>query len=660
MVLREISRLVPLFLFVLAIAIGTRFTAESAVNTMAKNIAHQISNSWSQNLVNNISNIEDIIQGKQIVKFEQAKDIANYLPDEIQSYRIFDKEGNLRFASESEELTFENFPAIRGKINLPLNEIIKEQHYYRKIVLDGETNLKFGARTIVPLIKNNQTLGYVDILILESPILNMFRRQFSDISFKFIILMLATFLLPAILYLRRTAQLENTSKRLRYNAEYDDLTNVLNRGAFTKKIINELKIASERGYAIAIHYIDLDRFKEINDIRGHEAGDEILIQSAKRLQSLLSPRDGIARLGGDEFVIFQPYFIGSSSSANKLASEIVELLSKPFNIGDCNILLGASVGTSHFPRDGEEIDELLRTADLALYQAKEKGRNRALEFDISMENERQSRQMIEQLLRGALENNRFYLNFQPFYDMKSGKLRGFEALLRLNDKNGNPISPALFIPIAEEIGMIGEIGKWVLEEACNIAKNWPQNIIVSVNLSPEQFQTHNMPELVEEILSKTGLNAKQLELEVTEGLLITDSDKILKDLTKLKQLGVALALDDFGTGYSSLSYLWQFPFDKLKVDKSFINRLDVVDSKSPEILSTIIALGKVLNLKVTAEGVETEKQEQLLRSYNCDLIQGFLYSRPLEAVDVAAEIIKLAKIENLQPARKKHQKFAKK
>ncbi len=644
-IIREISRLVPIFLLVLAVAVVARLVANSGVNNTSRQSAEIISFEWADNIIKNITNIEEILDGKEIADEQILSNMSLLQPKEIVAYRIIDNSSIVRLELTSKKMEFSNKPMLGKKIDLPFNVVNANGKHHKLIRIEEGGRIRNGFINIIPLIKNDKKIGYIQIFYLETSIFEKFRSQFSDITFRFIILMLAAFLLPAILYLRRTAQLERASKHLRYSAEYDDLTGALNRGAFTRLIDRELKIAAQRGYSLAIHYIDLDRFKEINDTRGHEAGDEILAQTADRLRKLLDPRDGLARIGGDEFVIYQPYFVGSSCKAGEKAKQIIESLNEPFIVKNIETRIGASVGTSHFPKDGKEIDELLRTADLALYRAKQLGRSRAIEFDKSMEEERQSRQEIEQLLRAALKDNLFYLDFQPFYDIDTNMLRGFEALLRINDKNGKPISPAIFIPIAEDNNLISEIGAWVLREACNIAKNWPKHIIVSVNLSPKQFHTHNMPKLVEEVLKSSGLSAKQLELEVTESLLIADPNKVLQELNAIKQLGVSIALDDFGTGYSSLSYLWQFPFNKLKVDKSFISKLDKDGSKSHEILSTIIALGKIMDMQVTAEGVETPEQAKQLHKFNCDLVQGFLFSRPLNMVDVAAEIIKSAKIE---------------
>jgi EAL domain-containing protein (putative c-di-GMP-specific phosphodiesterase class I) len=248
-------------------------------------------------------------------------------------------------------------------------------------------------------------------------------------------------------------------------------------------------------------------------------------------------------------------------------------------------------------------------------------------------------------LRQALVNSEFEINFQPLYETSSDKLRGFEALLRLQDDDGKPIPPSEFIPIAEEIGLISDIGNWVLRESCRMAKQWPDDLVVAVNLSPAQFGSNSMADNVTDVLEWSGLPARRLELEVTESLLITDTEKVLAELMAIKALGVSIALDDFGTGYSSLSYLWRFPFDKLKVDKSFMSDVAVEGSKSREILATIIALGRVLDLKVTAEGVETEEQAEVLRELDCDLVQGYLFGRPMRAIDVAATVIRSADLQ---------------
>jgi predicted signal transduction protein with EAL and GGDEF domain len=373
---------------------------------------------------------------------------------------------------------------------------------------------------------------------------------------------------------------------------------------------------------------------------GHAAGDELLKQVAQRLRKLMGTRERIARLGADEFAICQPYYSASPQVVSDLAGDIARAMAKPFEIGGSKTVCGASVGYSYFPRDGETVDELFHAADLALNHAKTRNRGKAVAFDPTMESERQLRASIEARLRVALVNSEFEINFQPLYETASDRLKGFEALLRMQDAEGKPISPAEFIPIAESTGLIHDIGRWVLREACRMARQWPEDLSVAVNLSPAQFAAGDMAAMVRDALNWSGLDPRRLELEVTESVLITDTDKILSELMAIKALGVSIALDDFGTGFSSLGYLWRFPFDKLKVDKSFMADIAQEGSKSREILSTIIALGKVLNMRVTAEGVETAEQALVLRDLRCDLVQGYLFGRPMRPIDVAACIIK--------------------
>ena len=643
-VFREISRLIPLFLVVLIIAIGARFVSNIAIDNTAQKNAQSSASVWASNIVEYVPQLEEILSGEKIASGDVMMRLANAQPSEIKAYRIYNHSKILRLERAGNGVYFDETRSLGDDASAMIEKIlIGKASSYKKISFASNTDASYGSKILIPLKKNGRKLGYIEILSVETSTFVEFREHFSLLSLEFTILMLASFLLPAILYFLRTIQLDAASKKLRYSADHDELTGVLNRSAFTKIVEKELELASGRGYSVGLHFLDLDKFKEINDTRGHGAGDEVLKKTAKRIKSFLGPREHLARLGGDEFAIVQPYFTGSSNSVNILAKKIVTEMTKPFEIEGLDVQIGASLGYSHFPRDGKTVSELLQKSDIALYKAKLKGRNRATEFDPSMNDEQMRRHAVENRLRFALENEEFSLKFQPYFDFKTNDLRGFEALLRLNDEKGKAISPAVFIPIAEEIGLIGDIGAWVLLESCRIAKDWPQDLMVSVNLSPEQFKTYNMQKFVSQALKTTGFSANRLELEVTEGLLITDTDNVLDELLAIKELGVSIALDDFGTGYSSLSYLWQFPFDKLKVDKSFVNKLGVKDSKSREILSTIIALGKVLNLKVTAEGVETKEQCDVLKSMDCDYCQGYLTGRPMDAIDVAATIIKTHK-----------------
>ncbi len=454
------------------------------------------------------------------------------------------------------------------------------------------------------------------------------------------VVVLGALVISLVLYVQKLRQLHLTSHHLSQSSQYDELTGCLNRTTFTRILEDLVEGAGERGLSVAVHVIDLDRFKDINESLGHAGGDEVLKATAERLHKLMGTRERIARIGADEFAVCQPFYVNSPNVVAELANNIVRELSRTVSLGERRIEVAVSAGYSSLPRDGKTVADLMRAADIAVHQAKAKNRGRAVAFDPSMESERQRRETIEIRMREALADSGFEVYLQPIYETASGRLRGFESLLRLSTTDGTPIPPAEFIPIAEEVGLIGDLGIWAMRESCRMASQWPGELVVSVNLSPAQFEGGDMARRVKDVLDWAGLPPHRFELEVTESVLITDTDNVLRELRSIKDLGVSVALDDFGTGFSSLSYLWRFPFDKLKVDKSFMTDLAVESSKSREILKTIIALGRVLDLKVTAEGVETEQQAAVLRELHCDLVQGYLCGRPMHPVDVAATIMR--------------------
>jgi EAL domain-containing protein (putative c-di-GMP-specific phosphodiesterase class I) len=301
------------------------------------------------------------------------------------------------------------------------------------------------------------------------------------------------------------------------------------------------------------------------------------------------------------------------------------------------------------PDNGDDASRLLRAADLAMYKSKDEGQNCVCFFAPRMDTELQTRLTLEKLIREAALNERFELHYQPVVDMPDGRLAGFEALLRMRASDGSFISPVVFIPIAEQMGLIDKIGAWVIREACRTAATWPDHLTVAVNLSPAQFAKGSVHDVVASALVETSLDPHRLELEITESLLLLDSDMVLAELGKLKKLGVAIAMDDFGTGYSSLSYLWQFPFDKIKIDRSFILGFDAAKKNAKTIIETIAALGHSLRLRITVEGVETAAQLEFVRGVKCDQVQGFYFSRPVPVDEVAALI--LADFQNMQSVR---------
>lgn len=425
-------------------------------------------------------------------------------------------------------------------------------------------------------------------------------------------------------------------RQLKFLATRDSLTGLYNRAYLTERMRDLFMPGAAPGMpelaSVAVLFVDLDSFKKVNDTAGHEAGDALLCSVAERLSACIGRDDTLARVGGDEFVIVVSAYDNSAHLIG-LARRILDMIALPFAVADTEYYLGASIGISLFPEDGQDVATLMRNADSAMYHAKQRGRNNFQFFTAELNQHLQRRFMIEQALRRALAGNELSLVYQPIVDSQDGRTIGAEALLRwYNGELGN-VSPAEFIPVAEDSGLIAEIGEWVLARACEQAALWRQTLapelIVAVNLSPRQFND-GLLERIERCLARSGLEPAALELEITERLLMHDSDAVLPILSALNGMGVRISVDDFGTGYSSLSYLKRFPLHNLKIDRSFVAGLpDHRDSIA--ITQAVVAMAHSLGMNVTAEGVETVEQAAFLRSINCDKQQGYLYSRPVGA-----------------------------
>jgi diguanylate cyclase (GGDEF)-like protein len=425
--------------------------------------------------------------------------------------------------------------------------------------------------------------------------------------------------------------------RMAHMAHHDALTDLFNRTRFREEIETILS-RKEDGKGVAVLCLDLDRFKTVNDTLGHPAGDDLLRQVAARLRSCTGSSDIVARLGGDEFAVIQS---GTQPvDANILATAIIDKLSEPYEIEGHQVVAGASVGIAIAPNDGTQPDDLLKKADLALYRAKKDGRRTYRFFEAEMDAAMQDRQSLELGLREALAKNQFEIEYQPVINLRSHQVSAFEALLRWRHPERGLISPLEFIPLAEEIGLIIPIGRWILKQACLSAKNWPDHVNVAVNLSPIQFRGGTLVLDVISALAEAKLPAQRLELEITESVLLENSENTTATLRQLRELGARIAMDDFGTGYSSLGYLRSFPFDKIKIDRSFIRDL----SDGPEslaIVRAITSLGSSLGISITAEGVETDEQLRRMEYEGCTEVQGFLFSKPRPASELVALLARL-------------------
>ena len=411
-------------------------------------------------------------------------------------------------------------------------------------------------------------------------------------------------------------------------ASEDPLTGLPNRRVFRASIEKLSGLEGQRT-EFAVLFLDLDRFKVINDTLGHRIGDMLLIEVANRLQRALQHGEVLARLGGDEFAIVIPSFTSCASLATATRT-IVELIAQPYDIDGHRIRSTVSIGIAIGPKDGNNADDLLMAADLALYAVKTTGRGTYCFYEHSMNEELNDRRQIETDLREAIEQQRLYLAYQPIIDLRRNAIAGFEALARWDHPTLGMISPAVFVPIAEDSGLILPLGEWALREACTQAVQWPNNLKIAVNLSPVQFSLPNLADVVFRVLAETGLEPHRLVLEITERLFISDTEKTLAVLHRLKAIGVGIAMDDFGTGYSSLSSLRSFPFDRIKIDRAFVVDLGE-NSQNSVIVQAVIIIARALGMTTVAEGVETAAQQRLLTALGCDEVQGYLYSNAISS-----------------------------
>jgi len=438
-----------------------------------------------------------------------------------------------------------------------------------------------------------------------------------------------------VLAVRDLRERRSAEEKIRYLAEHDGLTGLPNRNALQAKLAAALDRVEASGESLAVICVDLDHFKEANDLHGHVAGDRVLVETARRLQTQLIAPSFAARLGGDEFVVVQITDQDQPAAAAELAGTLLETLRVGMVYEDQDVTMGASLGVSLFPDDGRTAEALLANADMALYRAKDSGRGAYRFFKREMDETIRERRNLARELRQAITDEELVVHYQPLARASDGEVCGFEALVRWKHPVRGMVPPLDFIPVAEESGLIGPLGEWVLRRACADAASWAKPLRIAVNLSPLQLNNPGLPALVHEVLITTGLSPARLELEITESALFKDYQRALDNLRRLKSLGVRIAMDDFGTGFSSLSTLQSFPFDKIKVDKSFVENIHR-DERATVIVKAVLGLGRSLNIPVVAEGVETEEQRQFLRGEECAELQGYAIGRPAPAETLGA------------------------
>jgi len=420
-------------------------------------------------------------------------------------------------------------------------------------------------------------------------------------------------------------------EEIAYLARHDALTDLANRRLFNEQL-EEILTRHKGDDSVAVLCLDIDRFKSVNDTLGHPIGDMLLKAAAERLRNCVRESDLIARLGGDEFAIVQ-VGVSQPTEATALSTRIIDAISAPYELDGHQVVVGMSVGIAVAPNDGSDAAQLLKNADMALYRAKADGRGVYRFFEAEMDARMQARRALELDLRKALAGSEFELFYQPLVDARTEQVRGFEALIRWRHPQRGMIAPMEFIPVAEETGLIVPLGEWVLRQACREAASWPPDLSVAVNLSVAQFKSRQLVPTIVNTLATSGLPPARLELEITESVLLHESDGTLATLHQLRDVGIKISLDDFGTGYSSLGYLRKFPFDKIKIDGSFIHDVPSKDD-SLAIIRAVVAIGASLGINTTAEGVETTEQFERLRMEGCTEVQGYLFSPPRPAGEI--------------------------
>jgi diguanylate cyclase (GGDEF)-like protein len=543
----------------------------------------------------------------------------------VRAFEIYDRRGTLR-------MSFARGQALEGKTpSVPLLTLTGST--VRPLVAMAQATGDL-ARVTLPLKVAGHVVGYLVASVDQDGLKSTYLAQALQTAVSIAVLLL---LLAILIHAGLGFQQRKSAAQIRYLARNDRLTGLPNRQAFIEALEDMLARDAAHDRETAVMRVDIDHFMQVNDALGQEGGDHVLSAVAERLATGCNG-GVVARLGGDTFGVI----ISSDAAtieAERVGGRILDLLSQTVEWHNERVQPLSSVGVVVSPTDGRETSQLLRRADIARYAAKAAGGNRMHFFNDRIGRQYEDRLLLQRTIEAAIAAENFRLEYQPIIDLRSGRLSGFEALIRMTGAKGEEISPAIFIPAAEHTGAIAAIGRWTLMHACRFAANWPQHLQIAVNLSPVQFESDAIVSDIASALAETRLEPERLEIEVTEGVLMRDSPVIRERLGALQALGVRVVLDDFGTGFSSLGYLWQFPFDKLKIDQSFIRAIDR-NPRARGVLRTIIALGRTLGLPVTAEGIETENEAAFVRRLRCDQVQGYLFSRPLPETEVANFIMK--------------------
>ena len=613
--------------------LGTGATLKITTDHLLRQDATSTARSWARFLAASVADLEQIAGGEQPSAASLAFFLSARNSGEVFQYEIFNRYGYSQLVSTHEEIALLDLSVYSPDAARSVAEA-------QPIVDVREGNSvdrpAFFARAYVPVQANGHHIAVVAAYVDETEQRRSFHDTFLTAAAFLCLLSGLAFSIPAIAWYRES-KVKQVDRRIRFLAHHDALTGLTNRLQLIEKLERALAHLPTRGGSLAVHFIDVDRFKDVNDTLGHDGGDFVLKSIAERLRAAVRIDDVVARLGGDEFVVVQND-VGGRMQAETFARHLAAAVNASVKFKQREILSTASIGVVLAEEDTTP-ERLLKSADLALYAAKAAGRNCIRFFVPEMDAELQARIELERAIREAVQNDRFELHYQPLFEISQRRLAGFEALIRMHAADGTLVPPLAFIPVAEDLRLIDKIGAWVLREACRTAATWPAHLTVAVNLSPQQFVAGTISDIVAAALKEAELAPQRLELEITEGLLLGNTETIVAQLLTLKAMGVAIVMDDFGAGYSSFSYLWRFPFDKIKIDRTFMQGLDGPHRQVGAVVKAIIALGRELHMRVTVEGVETASQAAFLDTADGDQVQGFFFGRPVPASELGASIL---------------------
>lgn len=630
---KSIYPLAAMVAFVCAIVFGVHLLIDRAIDQAVKSHAEMDAMTWAGELNANLLESDGALTSGMLTEGQKAVIDAAIKYGNVYAFIVYGTKGQMVYSSD--------YGAPDPGADRLVNQTALE------VVVSGTSNVQVLQRTspagdqsvfvdaFVPAKgQDSRVVGAVQVYLDKSDIATFYHSFLDWIGLLLPIVCAVVCVVPSFAFVMKREQAFARSEDVRHLSRYDALTGALNRHTMSTEAKKRF-LDREENARIGVFFLDLDKFKSVNDTHGHEFGDAYLKHIASILISNVRATDLVGRMGGDEFVICFPD--ACLDLLESVGQKMMDEANQPFEYKGKTIQGSLSIG-AHLADPDESGPEALHAADLALYHAKSTGRNRMQVYFKALDTALLRRCEVEARMRDALEKDEFEIHFQPLSKPSDGSIIGFEALLRLNGADGTPISPTEFIPIAEETGMIQTLGMRTLRQAIEAAKTWPEDIFLSVNLSPAQFQKGDLVTDIEELLTELDFPAGRLELEVTENLLMADEERVSAQLVGLKRIGISIAMDDFGTGYSSLGYLWKYDFDKLKIDRVFLEGFEFDNVRYREIIETIVTLGHKMGMQVTVEGVENETQTEMLDEFACDQYQGFLIGKPMPAAQALETI----------------------